>query len=184
MVSETVSVTCGKRLMIAPLAALPALARTLPADAHAIGLLGPDMAHPPLPLSDRQRLKLAFHDIAAPRPGLRAASAEQARRLVTFARAWARSPSSLLLLYCWMGVSRSPAAAFIAQCALRPEADELALARQLRTLAPFATPNARLVALADAELERGGRMRAAVRAIGRGAHTDSGRPFVWPVSDT
>jgi predicted protein tyrosine phosphatase len=38
----------------------------------------------------------------------------------------------------------------------------------LRAASPTATPNARLVRLADAALERNGRMNAAITEIGRG----------------
>ena len=69
------------------------------------------------------------------------------------------------------------------QCALNPYVDELALALRLRRLAPFATPNARLVALADELLGRNGRMVAAIAAIGRGAETVRGSCFVWPLAD-
>ena len=55
------------------------------------------------------------------------------------------------------------------------------IARELRTRAPFATPNGRLVALADALLGRKGRMVAAIRAIGRGADAFEGMPFSMPL---
>lgn len=55
--------------------------------------------------------------------------------------------------------------------------EEVALADALRSAAPFATPNRRLVALADAALDRQGRMVEAVAAIGRGAETSTGATF-------
>ena len=82
-----------------------------------------------------------------------------------------------LLIHCFAGVSRSTAAAFIAACALAPERDEFAIARSLRAASPTASPNARLVALADAVLDRGGRMNEAIEAIGRGQDCEEGVPF-------
>jgi predicted protein tyrosine phosphatase len=80
-------------------------------------------------------------------------------------------------VHCWAGISRSTAGAYIAVCALRPERDEGEIAERLRALSPSATPNARLVALADEILGRGGRMSAAIERIGRGADAFEGKPF-------
>jgi hypothetical protein len=44
-------------------------------------------------------------------------------------------------------------------------------------MSPTATPNRRLVALADRRLGREGRMAAAIAAIGRGADCFEGAPF-------
>ena len=154
------------------------------------GLLSPEMAdaHPVLPVPEERRLKLSMHDVNGPRGGYQAASARQVESLLDFARQWwraaARGEAGPLVLHCWFGVSRSPAAAFILQCALRSDEGEMQLAQELRALAPFATPNARLVALADDLLGRGGRMQQAIRTIGRGAETSAGMPFHWPLGDT
>ncbi len=51
------------------------------------------------------------------------------------------------------------------------------MARAIRAASPTATPNARLVALADQALERGGRMTAAIVEIGRGEECFEGTPF-------
>jgi predicted protein tyrosine phosphatase len=167
---------------IAPLERVPGLLARLDGPAHVIGLLGPGMEHPALPVPEERRLKLSFHDVAADAPGMLPPDAEHVRALIDFARRWRERGEGPLLVHCWMGVSRSPAAAFIVHCALRPGADEHALARELRALAPFATPNRRLVALADALLGREGRMLAAIESIGCGEETVIGRPVVWPLS--
>ena len=166
---------------ICPLQEAPVLAGRLPQPVHAIGLLGPDMEHPPLPLPEGRRLRLSFHDVAAETPGFLPPKEEDVRRLVAFARRWRAQRGRALLVHCWAGVSRSTAAAYIVQCALNPEADEFTLAHELRRLAPFATPNARLVALADALLGREGRMTAAIAEIGRGEEAFIGRPVAWPL---
>ena len=72
---------------------------------------------------------------------------------------------------------RSTAAAFIAACALDPSRHEASIADALRAASPSATPNPRLVAVADAMLGREGRMIAAIQAIGRGAEAFEGTPF-------
>jgi predicted protein tyrosine phosphatase len=97
------------------------------------------------------------------------------RALLDFVGAWDRTEP--LLIHCYAGVSRSTAAAFIAACALAPARDEGEIARALRAASPTATPNARLIALADAALGRGGRMTDAVAAIGRGVECFEGKPF-------
>ena len=82
-----------------------------------------------------------------------------------------------MLIHCFAGVSRSTAAAFITACALNPAREEAQIARAIRSASPTATPNARLVAVADAMLERDGRMSAAIAAIGQGEECFEGLPF-------
>jgi predicted protein tyrosine phosphatase len=100
-------------------------------------------------------------------------------RMLDFARAW--GGTAPLLAVCFAGVSRSTAAAYCIACLHAPPGAEAALAQTLRARAPTATPNALMVALADTLLGRDGRMRAAIAAIGRGAETAGGRPFVLDV---
>lgn len=125
------------------------------------------------------RLQLTFHDIAEPRPGLQVVSAEDVDRLLAFARDWPRAAP--LLIQCWAGVSRSPAAAYAIACMLSSPGEEGRLAKRLREIAPFVTPNSRLVALADQALGRRRAMVEAVVGIGRGAETSLGRTFELPV---
>ncbi|MFC0219113.1 tyrosine phosphatase family protein [Pseudochelatococcus lubricantis] len=125
-----------------------------------------------------QVLRLVFHDIAEERPGLVAPTEGDVAALLDFARQWAGRGA--LVINCYAGISRSPAAAFIVAAALQPGRDEAELAMALRRRAPAATPNARLVELADALLQRNGRMTAAIRAIGRGVDAFEGEPFTFP----
>jgi predicted protein tyrosine phosphatase len=90
-------------------------------------------------------------------------------------RGWDRG--SPLVVHCFAGISRSTAAAFVSVCALNPDREELAVARALRDASSTACPNLRIVALADAVLGRGGRMVAAIDAIGRGGYATEGVPF-------
>lgn len=119
------------------------------------------------PLGDDVRhLALDLSDISVPTDGHVLAGEDHMADLLTFARAWDRRRP--LLIHCYAGVSRSTAAAFAVLCALAPRQSEAEMALRLRRASPNATPNPRLVALADAALGRQGRMVAAVRAIGRG----------------
>ena len=70
-----------------------------------------------------------------------------------------------LVVHCYAGISRSTAGAFVAACALKPKRDETTIARALRAASPTATPNRRIVALADQILGRNGRMVTAVDQI-------------------
>ena len=118
---------------------------------------------------------LAMSDITAEMAGHVIPASEHVERLLGFVHDWDRQ--NPIVVHCWAGISRSTAGAYIAVCALRPERDEGEIAERLRALSPSATPNARLVALADEILGRGGRMRAAIERIGRGADAFEGKPF-------
>jgi len=141
---------------------------------HVVGLASPGVETARFPASVA-RLQLTFHDIAAPRDGLQPVTEADVGQLLAFAGSWPRTAP--LLIQCWAGVSRSPAAAYAVACAIRAPGEEAALADALRQAAPFATPNPLLVALADAALGRRGRMIEAIAAIGRGAETSTGATF-------
>jgi predicted protein tyrosine phosphatase len=53
----------------------------------------------------------------------------------------------------------------------------LTIARELRRVSPTATPNNRIVSIADRVLGRSGRMIAAIESIGRGAMAYEADPF-------
>jgi predicted protein tyrosine phosphatase len=82
------------------------------------------------------------------------------------------------LIHCWAGISRSTASAFAALCILRPSADEIELAQELRAASPSATPNRLITTQVDRLLGRKGRMLKAVEQIGRGANAYEGSPFI------
>jgi predicted protein tyrosine phosphatase len=129
----------------------------------------------PRAIAPERHRYLAVSDIVADAPGQVLLKRAHPDDLLDFVRGWDRADP--MLIHCYAGVSRSTAAAFIAACALKPERDELGVARALRAASPTATPNTRLVALADAALGRNGRMTAAIVAIGRGAGCFEGAPF-------
>lgn len=147
---------------------------------HVISLLGPDTPHRRFGgVTPDRHLRLTFHDIVQSSDGLQPARATDAERLVAFIADWPRAKP--LLIHCWAGISRSTAAAYTALCMLRPAADEEELAWELRQSAPSATPNRLIVALADEQLGRSGRMQRAVEKIGRGADAFEGTPFTLKV---
>lgn len=88
-----------------------------------------------------------------------------------------------MIVHCWAGVSRSTAAGYILSHALTPGSDPHDLAKLLRSRAPWATPNGRMVGFADDLLGADGQMREAVAGIGRGAMAYEGKPFALPVGD-
>ncbi len=140
-----------------------------------VSLLSPSHDPPRLAsIPPERHLRLGLSDFVAPHDGQVLAEAAHVESLIGFFRRWERSRP--LVVHCFAGVSRSPAAAFIGLCALgsTPEMD---IARKLRVLSPSATPNPHLVALADAILSREGRMIAAIESIGRGADCFEGEVF-------
>lgn len=138
--------------------------------------------HRPAVISAERHLTLQMNDIAFKgNDKLIAPDDVHVLHLIEFAREW--DQSSPLMIHCWMGVSRSPAAAIVAALALYPDQDETALARRLRTVSPYSTPNARIIEIGDRLLDRKGRLVSAIKAIGRGADTDGNVPFVLPLRD-
>ncbi len=135
---------------------------------------GTPVPRPPT-VRPENHLFLGFNDIVEPTEGLVPVSSADIARFLDFVRTWDRA--NPMVIHCWAGVSRSTAGAYVAACALMPHRDEAELALEIRRRSPSATPNARLVALADGVLGRGGRMRAAIAAIGRGADAFEGVPF-------
>ena len=122
-----------------------------------------------------RHLILGMDDISTPMDGYIIPCDEHVTRLIEFARGWDRAKP--MVVHCFAGISRSTAGAYVAACALNPRRDEMAIARELRRLSATATPNMRIVTLADRMLGREGRMIAAIDAIGRGEMAYEGVPF-------
>ena len=85
------------------------------------------------------------------------------------------------MIHCYAGISRSTASAYIIAAALAPSRSEGELASTLRRLSPSATPNPRMIALADELLHRNDRMVDAIHSIGRGADAFEGAPFAFKI---
>ncbi|MGX5850407.1 tyrosine phosphatase family protein [Mesorhizobium sp. PL10] len=133
----------------------------------------------PASIARENHLHLVMHDIAVAQDGMTMPGEDHVRNLLDFARKWDRAKP--MVVHCYAGVSRSTASAYIIAAALAPKRDELELAQTLRKLSPSATPNPRLIAVADTLLGRDGRMIEAIEAIGRGADAFEGTPFVLKI---
>ena len=120
-------------------------------------------------------LLLTVDDISIPREGYTVPASEHVEALIRFVQGWDRTTP--LVIHCFAGISRSTAGAFVTVCALNPRRDEVEIAQALRTASPTATPNARIVEIGDQLLGRGGRMRVAIEAIGRGTEALEADPF-------
>ncbi|KQT88287.1 hypothetical protein [Aurantimonas sp. Leaf443] len=166
-------------LVVSSLADLPATVETHGA-LDIVTLINADtVVNRPASVAAERHLFIGVNDIAEPMEGMTAPGVEHLDRLLAFGERWDRERP--LVVHCWAGISRSTAAAYILALAINPELDEMALAQELRQRSPSATPNPRLVSLADEKLGREGRMVAAIRSIGRGADAFSGTPFVLPL---
>jgi predicted protein tyrosine phosphatase len=130
----------------------------------------------PREIEPSRHLYVAMSDITEPMDGHILPDEKHVRQILGFLRGWDRSHP--LLFHCWAGVSRSTAAAYIAACALSPHRSETDIARTIRRNSPTATPNSRLVAMADVVLGRSGNMVAAIASIGRGQECEEAAPFV------
>lgn len=146
---------------------------------HLVTLINDETMIPtPRDIVAGNHLKLGMNDIATPMDGLVPPGAAHVEDLIAFARGWNRQAP--MLIHCWAGISRSTAAAFVTLCALNPQVAEHEVALTIRSASPTASPNPRIVALADTILKRQGRMVAAIETIGRGTLASEGVVFSLP----
>jgi predicted protein tyrosine phosphatase len=143
---------------------------------HVVSLLGDEARiERPDGIAPENHLWLQLHDISTPHDGYVLPDKRHIAELLTFVRAWDRQAP--LVVHCYAGISRSTASAFACVCALNPHRNEASIAWALRRASPTATPNLRIVTLADSLLGRHGRMIAAIEAIGRGVPAGEAAPF-------
>ncbi len=133
------------------------------------------IVHRPASIAPERHLFVAVSDITVELEGHILPGEAHVTSLLEFVQTWDREQP--LIMHCFAGVSRSTAAAFVAACALSPERDEAEIARAIRLASPTASPNSRLVAVADSMLGRKGRMIEAIERIGRGEECYEGVPF-------
>jgi predicted protein tyrosine phosphatase len=126
-------------------------------------------------VDEDKHLVLGMDDIPEPADGYIAPCEEHLERLITFARGWDRAAP--LVVHCYAGISRSTAGAFVTACALNPTRAELRIAQELRRRSETASPNRRIVSIADTLLGRNGRMVDAINAIGPGTAAYEAVPF-------
>jgi len=143
---------------------------------HVVSLIGDEAdVERPSAIVAENHLWLRLHDISTPLDGYIMPDEEHVAVLLSFVRRWDRRAP--LVMHCYAGISRSTASAFAGVCALNPHRDEASIAQALRRASPTATPNIRIVSLADRLLDRQGRMVAAIETIGRGIMAAEGTPF-------
>jgi predicted protein tyrosine phosphatase len=134
-----------------------------------------ELVRRPATIEHADHLLLRLDDISEPLDGYTIPAVEHVAELLTFVRSWDRAAP--LVIHCYAGVSRSTAGAFVSACALNPRRSEAEIAKDIRRLSPTATPNIRIVTIADQMLGREGRMVAAIEGIGRGIACYEGHPF-------
>ena len=160
---------------VCSLAALPDIVRSTGAS-HVLTVMAKvDQVKRPESVLEANHLKVAIDDITEAIDGFIVPSEGHIEQVLNFVRSWDRSAP--LVVHCYAGISRSTASAFAAACALNPQRDETAIARQIRAASPIAAPNRLIVSLADKALQREGRMLRALDAMGPGSPVAEGRPF-------
>jgi predicted protein tyrosine phosphatase len=126
-------------------------------------------------VAEDRHLVLGMDDIPEPADGYIAPGEDHVAKLIAFALAWDRSAP--LVVHCYAGISRSTAGAFVTACALNPGRSELRIARELRQRSETASPNRRIVSIADQVLGRNGRMIDAIDMLGPATAAAEGIPF-------
>ncbi len=97
-------------------------------------------------------------------------------RLMEFTLAWPRDAP--ILIHCFSGLNRSPAAAYIMLAALNPNVPETLIAYRLRAASETASPNRIMVGIADLVLQRHGFLSSAIELIGPGQPAAEGPSFL------
>lgn len=134
-----------------------------------------DRVQRPATVEEANHLILGMDDITEPIEGYNHPGEEHVANLINFTRRWDRKAP--MVIHCYAGISRSTAGAFVAACALNPERSETKIAQAIRDSSATATPNMRIVTLADRMLGRRGRMIGAIQDIGPGRAAIEGDPF-------
>ena len=131
---------------------------------HLLSILDPDHPEPDDfdPVPSRQRLTLRFDDVIAVTPGFVAPEPTHVESLLAFGRQLPGADPAHLLVHCHAGVSRSTAAMTALLVQAHPDAGEADILAHVRSIRPQAWPNSRMIAFADRQLGRGGRLSAAL----------------------
>jgi predicted protein tyrosine phosphatase len=162
-------------IYVCPLSRLPETV-TRTGASHVVTLINNEtLVRRPATIDAARHLFLGVNDICDPAEGMVCPATQHVEEILDFFERWDRAAP--VVVHCFAGISRSTATAYSAYCALRPDLDEEDVAMRIRSRSPEATPNARIVALADQALGRGGRMVKAVERIGRGREAIEGSIF-------
>jgi predicted protein tyrosine phosphatase len=133
---------------------------------HVLSILDPGWPEPePLSIFDvNRRLKLHFHDVIEPNPGLIPPQRWDVEVLLAFGRDLVASRDTHLLIHCHAGVSRSTAAAALVMAQTRPDRPADEVLQEVARLRPRAWPNLRVIELGDEILGRSGEIVEAAGA--------------------
>ena len=167
-------------IFVCPLSALGAVLADSGAS-QMISLSGPGKSLETPAQITHGHLNLEFNDINEPRDGLIAPAPEHVQSILDFADGWDQSRP--LVIHCWMGISRSTAAAAITILSLLPHAQPELLAQLIRQKSPMATPNPMMIQHADILLGLDNKLIRAIKYIGRGVDAFEGQPFSIDFAD-
>jgi len=137
---------------------------------HVLSILDPDWPEPEIFLAydPHHRTTLRFHDAIEPGPDLMLPQPEHVEAILEFGRSLMAAATAHekahLLVHCHMGVSRSTAAMVMLMAQSNPQEGEERIFERLLGLRPQAWPNSLMVAFADEQLGRRGRL---ITALGR-----------------
>lgn len=163
---------------VCPWADLPMVARRV-RPSHLVSLLDPDdWPETPPEVAPERHHRVGVHDYAEAQAGMVVPEVEHVRALIDFLRGWdARAP---ILIHCFAGISRSSASALIT-LALHNPGREREAAEAIRLQSPAASPNRRIIAIADGLLALDGRLTGAVAAMTPSRPAYQNRPFEVPL---
>lgn len=131
---------------------------------HALSILDPWTPDPDAftRFGPHHRHVLRFHDHVDERPGDDAPQQHHVEAILGFGADFASAPPKHLLVHCWMGMSRSTAAAAIVLGQHMPGAEDAVFDR-IFAVRPRSWPNVRMIAIADKLLGRRGAMLSALK---------------------
>ena len=132
---------------------------------HVLSILDPEWPEPEAfqDFDPHFRATLRFHDAIEPDPGVVLPEKCDVHTILAFGRD--AGDVRHLLIHCHAGISRSTAAMLMILAQAHPRETEDAIVGRLLEIRPQAWPNSRMIAFADEQLDRDGRLSAAVARI-------------------
>jgi len=161
---------------VCSLAALPETVRLTGASHVLTVMANVEQVTRPVSVLPANHVKVSMDDITEEMDGFVAPSETHIEQVLNFVRGWNRGAP--LVVHCYAGISSAAATPLAAACSHKRPRDAIKIARKIRTPSPIASPNRRIVGLADRALGRNGRMLRALDEMGPGAMMVEGRPFV------
>jgi len=137
---------------------------------HVLSILDPDWPEPESfwAYEPHHRLTLRFHDAIEREGDLILPTRDAVKAILNFGaliNCSSAGKENNLLIHCHAGVSPSTAAAAILLAQTNPDCEETQIFDKLLELRPRAWPNSRMIAFADALLQREGRLVNALGAL-------------------